>query len=125
MPEQMLQSELGESLSETLEEMKQKGSGDSLPSTVFAEQQIEEFVARPVNPQGFKVGDYVVRNDKGLDLYKFPDANRNQVAMVVKIFDTPFDDMTDLGTDIIIAVAIDKGVSKFYSVDSRYYKKAA
>lgn len=74
----------------------------------------------------FKVGDYIERNELGISRYAFP--RDNMVCKVVAMGERNLDISTPddgIGDDMIILCALNKDTVKYFSSDSRYYKKAS
>lgn len=70
----------------------------------------------------FAVGDQIERNDLGRKRYKFP--GDGQVAVCVKIYDEPKMDADDCElNNILMAVAVAKGIFRYYEVNGAYYRK--
>lgn len=109
-----------EDLLSMLKKLAEGQKMEEFTSRTEAETELKNFLeAQKNNP--FSVGDMVDRNEMGLQRYKFPKAN--QVAIVVKKLAEPDYEDGELD-DMVIAVAIAKGVFRCYPVSSAYYQKA-
>lgn len=70
----------------------------------------------------FEVGDQIERNELGRKRYKFP--GDGQVALCVEIYDEPKMDADDCDlNNILMAVAVAKGIFRYYEVNGKYYRK--
>lgn len=97
---------------------KERAKIQHFPLRSEAEKELKNFLTLQAK-RPFKENDLVERNEMGIERYSMP--KDNQVAMVVKLLDEP--KFGDDYEDMIIAVAIAKGIFRFFSVNSAYYQK--
>lgn len=105
-------------LRKAFEQHMKEMEGEPFKSTDEALKALNSFLS---SRSDLQVGDRVERNAVGMNRYNMPKAG--QVAVVVEKFDEFRDDGEQADADIRIAIAVAKDNYRFYTVDSRYYKK--
>ncbi len=91
-----------------------------VPDRAEADKLLTEYLKEPAAP--FKRGDRVRRNVLGAQRYNMP--KDNMTAAVARVFDKGMIDDEGVYVDMMIAVAVQKGVVLTFVVDSAYYTLA-
>lgn len=104
------------------------GGGDSKSILLYrnkasATKDLKKFLKIKEENSQLKVGDFIERNVYGSKHYRFPDASKNEVAIITEVYPDykVIDDQRQYNA--IMAVALEIGIVKHFTIDLAYYKK--